>query len=58
MLNGRPANDHARFVVPADRPLRSEALDNLLAHFALWGAETAPQGEEVIPLSESVWRTV
>lgn len=37
----------------ADRLLRSDALDDLLTHLALWGEETAPTavGEEVVTLS-------
>ncbi|MCS3751220.1 superfamily I DNA/RNA helicase [Salinibacter ruber] len=41
----------ALFAPYADRPLRSEALADLLAHLALWGEETTPQGEDVITLS-------
>jgi DNA helicase-2/ATP-dependent DNA helicase PcrA len=41
----------ALFAPYADRPLRSDALDNLLTHLALWGEETAPQGEDVVTLS-------
>ena len=41
----------ALFAPYADQPLRSEALDDLLTHLALWGEETAPQGEDVVTLS-------
>ena len=41
----------ALFAPYADRPLRSEALADLLTHLALWGEDTAPQGEDVITLS-------
>jgi hypothetical protein len=41
----------ALFAPYADRPLRSEALADLLAHLALWGEETTLQGEDVITLS-------
>ncbi|WP_103029604.1 UvrD-helicase domain-containing protein [Salinibacter altiplanensis] len=41
----------ALFAPYADRPLQSTALDDLLTHLALWGEETAPQGEDVITLS-------
>ncbi len=41
----------ALFAPYADRPLRSDALDDLLTHLALWGEETAPQGEDVVTLS-------
>jgi len=41
----------ALFAPYADRPLRSDALDDLLTHLALWGEETAPRGEDVVTLS-------
>jgi Superfamily I DNA and RNA helicases len=41
----------ALFAPYADRPLRSEALADLLTHLALWGEDTAPRGEDVITLS-------
>ena len=41
----------ALFAPYADQPLRSEALNDLLTHLALWGEETAPQGEDVVTLS-------
>jgi len=41
----------ALFAPYAERPLRSDALADLLTHLALWGEDTAPQGEDVITLS-------
>ena len=41
----------ALFAPYADRPLHSDALDDLLTHLALWGEETTPRGEEVVTLS-------
>ncbi len=41
----------ALFAPYADRPLHSDALDDLLTHLALWGEETTPRGEDVVTLS-------
>ena len=41
----------ALFAPYADRPLQSDALDDLLTHLALWGEETTPRGEAVVTLS-------
>jgi len=43
----------ALFAPYADRPLRSDALDDLLTHLALWGEETVPTavGNDVVTLS-------
>ena len=41
----------ALFAPYANDRLRSEALDDLLTHLALWGEDTTPQGEDVVTLS-------
>ncbi|MFO8098937.1 MAG: UvrD-helicase domain-containing protein [Salinibacter sp.] len=41
----------ALFAPYADARLHSDALDDLLTHLALWGEDTAPQGEDVVTLS-------
>jgi len=41
----------ALFAPYANRPLQSDALEDLLTHLALWGEETTPQGDDVITLS-------
>ena len=41
----------ALFAPYTDRPLQSDALEDLLTHLALWGEQTAPRGEDVVTLS-------
>jgi superfamily I DNA/RNA helicase len=41
----------ALFTPYGDRPLLSDALDELLSHLALWGDDAGPAGDDVVTLS-------